>query len=55
MAKAYFPKNKEYKGNHPLEYRDHYEGLLEEVGLIEMVINKVYVKNGMLVIEYYPQ
>lgn len=45
----------EYKGDHPLACRDHYENILEERGLIEMCITDVKVEDGKLIISYEEQ
>ena len=45
----------QYTGTHPLMERDYYEHILEERGLIEMVITDVKTENGNLIISYTEQ
>ena len=44
-----------YEGDHPLEFRDHYENILESRGEIEMSITDIKFENGKLVIYYEEQ
>ena len=50
--KMILDESHKYTGSHPLEYRDHYENLLEERGIIEMDISNVKIENGKLIISY---